>query len=276
MSENQSIKYFISTGCSFTDVPVPEIEHLTHVNIDEYTHCALSWPVHVNNHLGSVPKYRGKGASGNGIISRTTIYEVNEALKEYKEDEILVGIMWSGAYRQELYYTKPDMNFHSVYSPLINGKNPASIGQGYNFYKVMPYWEDELSKFYYKNIYDEIGSYMLTLENILRTQWYLKSKNIKYFMTTYYPAVFPSQEILNHPDIKYLYDMIDFDYFLPVKSEWNWCCDFQDPKTWYLEFKDHPTLSWMLDGSNPHPNTLQHKAFADKVIMPFLESKGWI
>lgn len=265
MQEKQNIKCFISTGCSFTDVPIPEVQKLSYVDIEEYKGRALSWPVHVNNHLQAVPQYRGKGASGNGIISRTTIYEVNEALKNYNSDEILVGIMWSGAYRQELYYTEPEINFHKVDNGTDGSQNPATIGGGYNYYKVLPYWEDELSKLYYKNIYDEVGSYLLTLENILRTQWYLQLKNIKYFMTTYHPSVFPKQELLEHQDIKYLYEMIDFNYFLPVKSEYEWCCDFQDEKTWYDVYT-----------SNPHPNTLQHKAFADKVIIPFLKSKGWI
>lgn len=275
MSKNQNIKYFISTGCSFTEVPILGIDTQTYVEIDNFKGQSLSWPVHVNNHLKSTPKYSGKGASGNGIISRTTIYEVNKALKEYKADEILVGIMWSGAYRHELYFTKPEIKFHLMPS-FPNSRNPATIGEDYNFYKVMPYWDDELSRFYYKNIYDEIGSYMLTLEHILRTQWYLQSKKIKYFMTTYYPAVFPKPEMLENSNLKYLYNMIDFDYFLPVKSEYDWCVEYQDPKTWYLEFKDHPILSYLLDGTNPHPNTLQHKAFADKIIIPFLESKGWI
>jgi len=263
MLENPKIKYFISTGCSFTDVPISSLQKLRYVDLDQCKDYNLSWPVHVNNHLGSIPQYKGKGCAGNGIISRTTVYEVNKALQEYKVDEILVGIMWSGYYRQELYFTEPQMDYYSMNSNL----NPTSIGEENNFYRVMPYWDDELSKFYYKHIYDEIGAYILTLENILRTQWYLQCKNIKYFMSTYYPSVFPIKEHLDNPNIKYLYDMIDFSYFLPVESEWNWCCEYQDPSTWYPDESNK---------GNPHPNTLQHKAFADKVIIPFLKHRGWI
>ena len=260
------IKYLITTGCSFTEVPVPEIQESTQVNIDDYTKYALSWPVHLVNHLNCLPKYRGKGASGNGIISRTTIYEVIKALETYKPEEILVGIMWSGAYRQEIYLSEPRHDYyliHRSWNEDQNTMNPATVGGEPNFYKVMPYWDDELSKMYYKNIYDEVGSYIETIEHILRVQWFLKNHNIKYFMTTYFPEVFPKNK--NHEDIKYLYDMIDFDNFLDVDSEWEWCARYQNPKTWDDLGHDHP-----------HPHTKQHKAFAEQVIIPHLQKKGYI
>lgn len=257
------IKCFITTGCSFTEIPLIELHDKTFVDVDDYPNNALSWPVHTNNVLGSLPVYKGKGGSGNGVISRTAIYEVNKALKTYKPEEILVGIMWSGAYRQEIYSSDMQLNFHKIDNAVENQSNPASIGGNFNYYKVMPYWEDELSKTYYKYIYDDIGSYILTIENILRVQWYLKNNNIKYFMTTYFPGVFP--EDTSHKDIKYLYDLIDFENFLDVDSEWEWCSRFEDPKTW-------DDLGHM----HPHPHTKQHKAFADQVIIPHLKKKGWL
>lgn len=266
------LKCFISTGCSFTDVPIPEIQDLSYVELENYKQYSLSWPVHVNNELKTIPKYRGKGASGNGIISRTTIYEVTETLKQFNSDEILVGIMWSGYYRQEIYsvdrqdYYLPERITRSKVDK-SNNFNPISISGEPNYYKIMPYWNDELSTLYYKNIYDEIGSYILTIEHILRTQWFLKTHNIKYFMTTYMssPNVLPNKNIINHSDIKYLYDMIDFDNFLNVDSEYDWCKRFQDESTW-----DN------LNVEHKHPNTLQHKAFAEQVILPHLQNKGWL
>jgi hypothetical protein len=257
------INYFISTGCSFTEVPMKEFHKDTYVNTDAYPHYAFSWPVHVNNILKSKPCYKGKGGSGNGIISRTTIYEVNKALRTYKPEELLVGIMWSGAYRHEIYSSNMHNSYHAIDNNVKNQNNPASIGRGYKYYKVMPYWDDELSKMYYKNIYDEVGSYIETIEHILRVQWFLKNHNIKYFMTTYFPEVFPKDK--NHEDIKYLYDMIDFDNFLDVDSEYEWCARYQNPKTW----DDH-------GHAHPHPHTKQHKAFAEQVIIPHLQKKGYI
>lgn len=263
-------KYFISTGCSFTEVPFVELNGISDPDLSLYPHPkALSWPVHVNNHLTNcIPLYKGKGGSGNGIISRTTIYEVNSALKKYNPEDILVGVMWSGAYRQELYSTDPKLEFHAVNNCTVNQNNPASVGGSYSFYKVMPYWNDELSTWYYKNIYDDIGAYIETLENILRVQWFLKSHKIRYFMTSYFPEVFPkTDELLNHIDIKYLYDMIEFNEFLDVDNEYEWCVRKQDPK---IE-------SWDPYGARiPHPNTKLHKAFADEVIIPHLQKKGWL
>lgn len=265
------MNYFISTGCSFTEVPIPDIQNLSQVDLNQYSRYTFSWPVHVVNHLNCTPKYKGKGASGNGIISRTTIHEVIQALKTYKPDEILVGIMWSGAYRQEIYLSEPPENYYHIHPSWEhdeNTTNPATIGGNRNFYKVMPYWEDDLSKMYYKNIYDDVAAYMQTIEHILRVQWFLKNHNIKYFMTQYYYLTFPNKpEIMSHPDIQYLYEQIDFDNWLPVKSEYDWCAEFQDPKTWddIVEF-----------GHFKHPHTLQHKAFVDHVVIPFLKEKRYI
>ena len=263
-------KYFISTGCSFTEVPFVELNGMSKPNMSLYPHpkTSLSWPVHVNNHLiDCTPKYSGKGGSGNGIISRTTIYEVTEALKQYKPEDILVGIMWSGSYRKEVYYSEPKFQHHNIDNGSLHQSNPASIGGNYNFYKVMPYWEDELSTWYYKHIYDEVGSNIESLEHILRTQWFLKSHNIRYFMTTYYPEVFPKGDMVNHVDIKHLYDMVDFNEFIDVDSEYEWCVRKQDPAV----------EAWDPYGASiPHPNTKLHKAFADEVIMPHLEKKGWL
>jgi hypothetical protein len=255
------INYFISTGCSFTEVVTPELWGNSYINIQDYPEYEFSWPLHVNNHLLATPCYRGKGASGNGIISRTTIFEVLNALKTYKPEEILVGIMWSGSYRHEIYLADPILDYHIHATGRINQDNPATVGGSASFYKVMPYWDDELSKNFYKYIYDDIGSNIQTLEHILRVQWFLKSYNIKYFMTTYHKEALPSLSLIEHQDIKYLYEQIDWDNFLDCSSEYEWCANLQDPKTW---------------GVDHHPGTTQHKAFADQVIIPHLKKKGWI
>lgn len=260
-------KYFISTGCSFTEIPHMELFGVTDPIFDmEDMHRSYSWPVHLTKYLQCTPQYKGKGASGNGIISRTTIYEVLDALKTYKPEDILVGVMWSGAYRQEVYAVNPRLQHHSLFAGVPNQSNPASVGGEFNFYKVMPYWEDELSTVYYRDFYDEVWAHAQTLEHILRVQWFLKNYNIRYFMTSYYPNVFPkTNEIMNHPDVKYLYDAIDFNNFLDVDSEFEWCARRQKPETWDL-----------TKSKNAHPHTKQHKAFTDNVIIPHLQKKGWI
>jgi len=260
-------KYFISTGCSFTEIPHINLHGVSDPVFDiENMNKSYSWPVHLTKHLQCIPQYKGKGASGNGIISRTTIYEVLEALKTYKPEDILVGVMWSGAYRQEIYAVEPKFKFNRVGTGTLNQDNPAIVGGDPNFYKVMPYWDDELSIWYYKYVYDEVWAQIQTLENILRVQWFLKNYNIKYFMTFYYPLVFSkSKDVMEHPDVKYLYDAIDFNDFLDVDSEFQWCARLQDPSTWD-----------MTQNRQAHPHTKQHKAFTDNVIIPHLQKKGWI
>jgi hypothetical protein len=98
-----------------------------------------------------------------------------------------------------------------------------------------------------------------TLEHILRVQWFLKSHNIKYMMTTYMDHVFAN---IKNPECNYLYDMIDMSNFLPIKGEYEWC-------------KEKSELPFPILGDS-HPSTSQHHAFTLQVVIPFLKQKGYI
>jgi hypothetical protein len=80
-------------------------------------------------------------------------------------------------------------------------------------------------------------------------------------MSTYTSEVFPST--VAHPDVKYLHDQIDFNQFLPIEGEYEWCRDYSN-----LKF---PGLA-----DNLHPSPAQHKAFTEGVIIPFLQDKKYI
>lgn len=235
----------VTSGCSFSQVP----------------NNAETWPVHLQNHLKCDAQHHGKGASGNGIISRSIIFHISEALKKYKPEEILVGIMWSGADRHEFYSTGTtvDTNYFGNENS-VSYENPARItSSNRNFYLLNNHWNDISTKTYFKYFYDEIGSKIYTLEHILRTQWFLKLAGVKYFMMTYGSGSLPSKIEVEHPDIQPLFNMIDFDNFVDAPPMYTWAKESRIP---YPE-----------DG---HPDTLHHIEFTYNYIIPHLKKKMFI
>lgn len=238
------MKLLITSGCSFSQVP----------NSD------LSWPIPLSKALNLDVECHGRGACGNGIISRTIIHAVSNALKTYRPDEILVGIMWSGLDRFEFYNKDLDLEITKMAMGNPYYTNPQNI-VGPNHYNVVyPTWEDELSKMFYKNIYSDDWGAIVGIEHILRTQWYLKLNNIKYFMTGYGSDSYPQRGVENTPDVKFLFDLIDWDEWVEERNMDNWAISTGLP---YRE------------GSN-HPSTEMHKKYVHEHIIPHLKKKGII
>ena len=240
-------KILITGGCSFSECIS------THID---------TWPRHLAKSLSEYKHIStGLGSQGNGLISKKIIYNVSQLLKTENPENLLVGIMWSGTSRHEIYssYFLPGFernNFHWQVNPSNIVENSKS-----NWYIFNHHWEIPIVKEYYRKYYDEIGNTIASIENILRVQWFLKNNNVRYFMSTFMDEVL-DPKVVNHIDVKYLHDMIDMDQFLPVSSEYDWCknnSSFQFPN------KD-----------DPHPGTEQHGEFTEKVILPFLKQKGYI
>lgn len=300
--------FFISAGCSYSQVPNRDI----------------TWPVHVQKAFGLETNevyHSASGGTGNRIISRKVIHAVTQALKTHKPEDLLVGILWSGCDRHSLVIQENEKTYNkctkiglpNTYSEFLKDKqrladkrlsfnNPLYIGHPaefnhflryrrddpgeFNHYTLNAHWDDELTFIYYNNFVDTLGSLVQTCEDILRTEWFLKKHNIKYFMAEYdfdtfffagisdqtasllgydkdCPAVYSNHQKykcdVHHPDVKYLYDMIDKDYWLPIKHLGDWVrnvskFDYRDPK-------------------DPHPSTEQHIDFTKQIILPFLEKK---
>jgi hypothetical protein len=239
------MKTLITGGCSFSECISPWIK---------------TWPIHLAEFL---PEYKhiskAMGSQGNGLISRSIIYQVSELLKTTASDDILVGIMWSGPDRHDFYLTHPRVN------DVGDGwmENPINfIPNNQKNWVIMNWgWKFDYEKQYYSNYHDIIGSYIYTLEHILRTQWFLKLNNIKYFMSTYTGEVLPDI-VKTNKDTQHLNDMINYDHFLPVIGEYEWC-------------RDSSGLAFPVAGDN-HPSIEQHKLFTDNVIIPFLQSKKYL
>ena len=75
---------------------------------------------------------------------------------------------------------------------------------------------------------------------------------------------------LKHPDVKYLFDMIDFNNFLkipPDRADHNNCYDWCD-KYSGKQFRDKQ--------NDDHPSTEQHLEFTNRIIIPYLKEKAMI
>lgn len=240
-------KLLITSGCSFSDV--------------SFMNCK-TWPLILTDLLTEYKTlHLGKSSNGNGLISRRLIHSIADALKNNKSSDILVGVMWSGPARYDFY--NEGSEYKNTKPVIYTIENPTGfVNETKNWIVYNHLWDDNITPncaTYYKKFYDPIYGQITTIEHVLRTQWFLEKHNIKYFMSTYKSEVF-SSEFINHPEVEYLYKQIDFDKFLPIIGQLEWCMEHTD-----LELP-----------KNRHPSSEQNKKFTDEIIIPFLKQKEYI
>lgn len=266
MTNKQNIQYLVTGGCSFSQP----------CNAD------ITWPIHLEEFLS--PQYTlhsGRGCADNTTIARLLVYNIQQILnKGVDPADLLVGIMWSGVDRHSIYNTRTDFPHDSFSNgpaqrdvdtglPVNYHTNPLFIAsEECNQYLIHANFEDQSSKNYWQNFYDPIGSHILSLENVLRIQWFLKSLNISYFMTehSWYsihdhrpPWDMTPRDTLSHPDVRYLIDLVDHEHWLPISHMTAWTEENNIPYT-------RP--------NDPHPSTHTHKQLVDQVILPHLQDTG--
>lgn len=238
------MKKLITGGCSFSEC----IQH------------PGTWPKHLAN---SLPQYQhtstAMGSQGNGLISRRIIYQVTEELKHTAAKDILVGIMWSGPDRHDFYQLRTKQ-FINDDGWMENPTRFVANGQG-AWTILSSGWLMPMSRNYFVNFHDQVGQYIYTLEHILRTQWFLKSQGVNYFMTTYMNAVLP-ELAQTHNDTRHLYNLIDHETFLSVQGQYEWC-------------RDYSGFPFPMP-NDPHPGVEQHKAFVNQIIIPHLKERNLI
>jgi hypothetical protein len=263
-------KILITSGCSFTET--------AHEDVNFWS----TWPAHLYKSLenfGYTKFVNGAmGSQGNGLISRSIIYHVSKALETYNSSDILVGVMWSGSNRVD--YRCPNKNLLSFGDRNTDGwiENPTGfVDKAEKKWVILNAgWTNLEAQTYYKYFHDYVGSTIYSIEHILRTQYYLKSKNIKYFFSDYVDnniVDWTNQEIIdNKHEFEYLLQEIDKNSYLPISSEHQWV--YENSKTKHEYQQKHNfngrTNTWI------HPNKEQHKEFVDNVIMPFIKKQKWI
>lgn len=241
----KNVKCLITAGCSFSQVPNRDV----------------TWPVHLNEYVKPEKVYYlGQGAAGNGIISRKVIHAVTEALKTYHPSQILVGVMWSGFNRRDI-YSRNTLDTTIIEYGTEVYRNPLKVVDKHEYYLINQNWDDNLTTFFSKYAYIQEDALMITLEHMLRTQWFLKLNNINYFMTEYdFDSLdvgpINSELVKSTKDLEFLYNQLDKSKWLPIKNMYHYASeiskfDFARPK-------------------DPHPSTEQHKEMVETVLIPFL------
>lgn len=231
------MKQLITCGCSFTVVNSFTWTTFLGKKLPNYQHHAL-----------------GRGSQGNGIISRKVIYKVNELLRTHSSEDLLVGIMWSGANRHDFF--SEEVAAKIPVNMMNSHENPTIVAGSKSWVILNHHWDDPISTAYYYNFHDFTGQYIYTLEHILRTQWFLERHKINYFMTCFMENVLP-KSLADNKECAHLYEQINFDKFLPVAGEFEWCLDSGIP------FPMDPKC-------DQHPGPNQHEAFTDQVVYPWL------
>lgn len=236
--ENKSSKkLLITSGCSFTD---PN----------------FAWPTQLSKKCDLDLINVALASQGNGLISRKLLHKLENLPHTYPSDEIIVGVMWSGISRYERFINSGD----EYVGPPYLAYNPTSVvTKDERNWRLMSHeWvKSEDCRIYYGTFHSIISSTVQTLEHILRTQWYLDICGIPYFMSTFMD-IFSDLEIMNHPEVKYLYDMVDFSKFLPVEGFFEW-----NKKHYEEDGFDDLQNDW-------HPNEFGNVKFTEEVIFPHL------
>lgn len=267
-------KILITSGCSFSECSSGPVDletwtELHHATWPQWLACRLKshgFHDHVSKAMGS---------QGNGLISRGTIYAVCQALKTHQPEDILVGVMWSGSSRHDYicenpqwlsFRDNPDPNWMDNPTGFVDGAEPRWVIMNHD-------WTNTEAATYYSKFHSFTGDTIYSLEHILRTQYFLKSKGVNYFFTNFVDnniVDFHSEDYRKHQDqIDYLYELIDFNNYLPVSSELTWVHE----NSIYTDSEIHqhgPSHQWL------HPESQQHREFSDQVIYPYLLDRGYI
>ena len=272
-------KVLMTAGCSFSECESEWID---------------TWPRHLaknfTNHISL-----GRGSVGNGYISRAVIHEVSRTNPdvvaimwsgwdridlrleqlEYKNTDaenqynIRKGNDWP-AY--PVTWDQLSIDIQSEIQTQFPNlklllKNPAhNLRQGFS---DKQYWTNismlldsgldskKYGKAYFTLYSDNISKQIYSLEHILRTQWFLESKKVPYFMMSM------NNDVLNlqiTDETAHLINMLDRSKFIDCPGMIEWTMKNFGKKG----FPKYPDM---------HPGTQQHNEFTQKVILPYMENK---
>ena len=241
-------KYLITAGCSFSYHPANEKN--------------TTWSTYLQKYLNIPMLSLGHGGAGNTTISRKVIYNLTKVLKQYQPEDILMTIMWSFADRHEVIISGKTPPLLYYENKVRANLSPYGLVSAFdrNHYLLNPSNEDELTQFYYKNYHDFIAAQIVTLENILRVQWFLKNSNIKYFMMHVSDTTF-DKKLKGVPEVNYLYNLLDQDNYLDISAI-----------EYFKNISPYKNIPWV----NGHPVAQQQEDFCYNMIIPKLKKLGYI
>ena len=282
----------VTGGCSFSntvdcvDYTRFKMEHDSY-QLDNYK----SWSLHLEDIVPDSKVYnRALPGVGNAYIVRSIIWQVNELLKQNIKPNVFMQI--TSFDRKYLLLDSDDLNsetdknLHTHYIPDIMPRHHSPhLAKKLNNNKVWlkhSYEEDSMMRYHYKYYHNDESALIESLEHILRLQWFLKLNNINY-------KIFPGWNIintLNHhtlqkesneklifstTEVKFLWEMIDFDNFWFYKNYGGiteWSID-------NLPFKDRYVTGERLNENgtalDEHPSNIAHREFAKQVVSKWIK-----
>ena len=284
------MKYLVASGCSFTD---ESANHASQSGPNCYRSMFVGdidaplyaehekWVSSLAKILGANIYNYGRNSSGNSLISRQAIFGVSQLLKRGVDPkDIVCGVEWSGPDRHDfMLESRKDINdrlFLMDAPPIpvdsLDRAKQIKFAPGKATWLILnASWSeaDPFADLYYNNFFSAVGGKTNTFEKILATQHYLESVGVKYFFT-----VMSEDTLLleNHykEDVQYLYDLIDFTKFLPIKGMYEWCRDVCLPQG--MEWLEHERRTTSIK----HPTAEMNRMFTTEVIVPYLKTKGYI
>ena len=227
------MKHLVTSGCSFSDYENPErtwplhLQDLTQMDkIIITSGCSFSdvgsvnktWPLHLQDLTqDKYDKFHHLGACGQGedYISRSVICKVNQLLKDNNSDDIFVIVGWSGLQRRAILVNNDTTKMHYRFKDWKMG-NPETM-------RGVPIgsWQDFDEE--YLKLLTEEQNIIISLEHMIRTQDFLKVRNIdyKFFGFNNLFANLNEQNFLTkgrgaridrkYPNTSYLFDIMDWD-----------------------------------------------------------------
>lgn len=255
-----STKSLLTSGCSFS-------EHFNHWSTKR------TWPAFLQDYFpnGTEFVHTGMGSTGNDLIARKGIFMCSNALKEYKHDQIVLLLMWSGLARKAILSDNRTNIIRAEH--FRKSHNSLVPSQGSNYANELldtntpswvwfnPSWLNDpgVADWYIKYDNDH-QQFDATLWNMLQVQNFCKLHNIQYHWMTMNNELdnFISMYGNNFYSL-YLIEQLDMSNRISMHGEYEWILSNHPDK--FLEDKMHPSPEG-------------HKLFTNDVIVPYLVNKG--
>jgi hypothetical protein len=201
------------------------------------------------------------------LISRKAIWGVEQALKTHPAENILVLVSWSGPDRHDVFIDETSPYFRTGEFDIPWTENPHNFtspeDKAHRGWLILNAcfcdWNMPAANDYYSRWHSETGQMVLTLEHIVRTQMYFKSKGIAYGMW-FYTDVYNTDYDWSSKEF-FMYDLIDWNGFISRKGYYD-----------YVMAKGGPDY-FFDDGF--HPNRAGAEMWMKDQILPYLVSRGW-
>jgi hypothetical protein len=235
-----------------------------------------TWPTIVEKRIKAVKSatHTGEFAASNSLIARRAIHAVKKALEFEEPEDILLLVMWSNSSNRALLVDDGNALIAHDLKQELNGNN-----KDYNPYAHVlgtdlegkqvdiPHWipinsswkPEPIAEFYEK--YDNKSAQVEdTVWNMLQVQNYCELKGVKYNWMNISSALMLDSVVLSDEHFAWAFDELDVDSELYTEGLWNYIHERND------------TALFARDGLQV--SSLGHEQFADKIIIPFLNSKG--